>query len=283
MPTVTRQALKTEPISRPLGFIGRAMVVVESVLFPLIFLFFAAGVVSYCFHTLDEPVLGAETPVGVMAALLDMFRHPGQLPDGTTNAEIYMALGTMVVRPLLTLFFVLMCAAFIALRSGLRYAPTTFREVLVPVVATFLMVLLPLSTKMGWLGRAIPYPQDWTFAVMATGTVLGIAGGGFTVYALLYLRRNFSIFVEVREIVIRGPYRYIRHPMYLGEIVMAAGVVLVTLSPFSIALLVGFMLLQHLRARMEQDRLSMASPEYAEHTRRSGMFFPKIGNLPGES
>ncbi len=210
MPTVIPQATKTEPISqevRPLGLIGRIMVVVESVLFPLIFLFFAAVTVSYFFRPLDEPMLGVETPVGVTAALLGLIRHPGQLPGGVTNVEIYVAFATAVVRPLLMLFFVLMCAAFIALRSGLRYAPTTFREVLIPIVATFFMVLLPLSTRVGWLGRAIPYPQDWTFAVIATGTVLGIAGGCMTVYALLYLRRNFSVFVEVREIVIRGPYR----------------------------------------------------------------------------
>ena len=87
---------------------------------------------------------------------------------------------------------------------------------------------------------------------------------------------------EVREIVLTGPYRYIRHPMYLGEVVMVAGLVMTILSPFSIALLGALILFQYLRACMEQSRLSMASPEYAEHMKKSGMFFPKRSmGLPG--
>ena len=64
--------------------------------------------------------------------------------------------------------------------------------------------------------------------------------------------------------------------MYLGEIVMITGLVMTIPSPFSIALLVVFILFQYLRARMEQNRLSMASPEYVEHMQNSGMFFPSV-------
>jgi protein-S-isoprenylcysteine O-methyltransferase Ste14 len=275
MSTPIRQALKMGWISQgigSLGFVGRAVVVIESVLFPLVFLFFAAGVVVHFFKPLEEPILGAETPFGLMTAFFDLVRHPGELPG---ELQVYVALGTVVVRPLLLLFFNLMCATFIALRSGLRYKPTTLGEILIPFTGTFIMLLLPLSTQIGRLGEPIPYPPGWTLPMIAVGTTLGVAGGGFAVYALLYLKRNFSIFVEVREIVLSGPYRYVRHPMYLGEVAMVTGLVMTMLNPFSIALLLVLTLFQYLRAGMEQNRLATASPEYAEHMRQSGMFFPK--------
>jgi protein-S-isoprenylcysteine O-methyltransferase Ste14 len=91
----------------------------------------------------------------------------------------------------------------------------------------------------------------------------------------MYLKRNFSIFVEVREVVLEGPYRHVRHPMYVGEITMMLGVVLAGLSPYGVALLGCFIALQVSRARMEQQRLAEASPEYRAHLRRSGMFVPR--------
>jgi protein-S-isoprenylcysteine O-methyltransferase Ste14 len=136
-------------------------------------------------------------------------------------------------------------------------------------------MLLPLSSHAGWFGRPFALPDAWLIPLMAMGTALGVFGGALTVWALTHLRRNFSIFVEVRNVVLTGPYRYVRHPMYLGEITMTAGLVLSMMSPFSIALLATFAILQYVRGRMEQMRLCEASPQYAEHMASSGMFLPK--------
>lgn len=274
-----RQAIKSGSVIIPPGFIGRAMVMIESAFFPLVFLFFAAGVVSYFFRPFDEPMMGKDTPIAVAAAFFDLLRRPTELAGELSRMEVYTALGTTVVRPLLLLFFNLTCATFIAVRTGIRYRPSTLGEIMLPIMGTFMMMLLPLSTHIGWMGRPFSYPQEWMPSIIAIGTTLGIAGGCFAFYGLMYLKRNFSIFVEVREIVVEGPYRYVRHPMYAGELVMVLGLVMTMLSPFSVALLVALVLFQYLRARMEQNRLAMASPEYAKHMKRSGMFFPKLGFL----
>jgi protein-S-isoprenylcysteine O-methyltransferase Ste14 len=63
--------------------------------------------------------------------------------------------------------------------------------------------------------------------------------------------------------------------MYLGEITMMAGVVVASLSPYGVALLACFIVLQVWRARMEQQRLAQVSPAYADHLETTGMFLPR--------
>ncbi len=249
--------------------------VFESVFFSMLFVLFAAVAVKRFFHPLDGPVLGQDTPYGVGSLLPTLLRNPGSLAARHLRPGSILAVRHNGDSSLLLIFFNVMCATFIAVRTGIRHKATAVREIVIPLLGTFIMTLLPLSTHVGWLGEPFAFPAVWTVPLLATGTVLGLAGGAFTVYALMYLKRNFSIFVEVRAIVLEGPYRYVRHPMYLGEITMMVGLVLSRLSPFSIGLLGCLVLFQYLRARMEQDRLSEASPENATHMRSSGMFFPR--------
>jgi len=67
-------------------------------------------------------------------------------------------------------------------------------------------------------------PNEWPLGaqvVFATGTA-------FAIVALLALGRSFAILPGVRSIVRKGPYRWVRHPAYLGELVMVVGCALAT-------------------------------------------------------
>ncbi len=78
-------------------------------------------------------------------------------------------------------------------------------------------VLLALAS---FLGGAVPFalapaPHTWpTYAQVpfAVGIVLAI-------FSLIYLGRSFAILPALREIVVRGPYRIVRHPAYAGELI----------------------------------------------------------------
>lgn len=100
--------------------------------------------------------------------------------------------------------------------------------------------------------------------------VLGIA---FRALAIWTLRDCFSFGLCVpREIVTRGIYRYLRHPAYLGSIMILSGVALLHAGAAVIWLAVAFFLS---RAVQEEQLLSMDA-RYRSYQQRTGMFFPKL-------
>jgi len=56
------------------------------------------------------------------------------------------------------------------------------------------------------------------------GQVLAGAGLGLILWALLSLGKSFGIAPADRGLVSRGPYRYLRHPMYAGALLNGLGV-----------------------------------------------------------
>ncbi len=98
----------------------------------------------------------------------------------------------------------------------------------------------------------------------------------FTVVALGSLGRNFSLIPQSRKLVTRGPYRLVRHPVYVGEILGALGL---TVWAASIAKTLVFLLLVGLevyRALQEETLLREVFPEYEEYAARTKRFIPGI-------
>jgi protein-S-isoprenylcysteine O-methyltransferase Ste14 len=108
------------------------------------------------------------------------------------------------------------------------------------------------------------------------GVVLSVIGYSIALWAIFYLRRSFAIFVSVRDIVSKGPYAYVRHPIYLGYLFDLCGF---ALAGFSVAILLlgcGFVLLLVERARMEEEKLCEASAPYRQYASRTGFLFPRF-------
>jgi len=82
-----------------------------------------------------------------------------------------------------------------------------------------------------------------------------------------------------RKVVTSGAYRYIRHPQYLCLSISAFG--LFTMWPRMIIFLlfVGMLFAYYFLARVEERRMMILEPRYAEYVRGTGMFLP--GNPGG--
>ena len=107
-----------------------------------------------------------------------------------------------------------------------------------------------------------------------TTTVLVLAGTVWELWSLRSLGRSLSIIAQARELVDRGPYRWIRHPLYAGEIVSVLGIAISAGSPGAFAVWVTFCGLQAYRALREEEILLQALPGYRAYRARTGALFP---------
>jgi protein-S-isoprenylcysteine O-methyltransferase Ste14 len=119
-------------------------------------------------------------------------------------------------------------------------------------------------------------PQHWLWGMLLISCFFVIGGEIVGLIAVFYLRRSFAVFVQVRDVVLRGPYRYVRHPIYMGHAMLAIGVLL---SNFCIAYaLISVMHIGLLayRARLEEMMLAANDSAYRKSMEQTGFMFPKL-------
>lgn len=95
---------------------------------------------------------------------------------------------------------------------------------------------LPSLIVAGWAFRAAPSPHDWHMAPQ----LLFVAGTLFTIAAFSFLGRSFAILPALRGVVASGPYRFLRHPAYVGELCLVLACCLAAgrfagIAPFLVA------------------------------------------------
>jgi len=107
-------------------------------------------------------------------------------------------------------------------------------------------------------------------------TLLLLAGNAIAVHVLSHLGRSFSIMPEARELTTSGLYRYVRHPLYLAEIIAGTGAILQFLSVWT-ALILGIVIAFQLRRmRNEEVVLMEIFPEYAAYKEKTARIIPGI-------
>ena len=111
-----------------------------------------------------------------------------------------------------------------------------------------------------WLGNPGGVCCPWQPLIRQdaiTLIIFGILGYGLILWSLLALRSRFGIAPADRGLVMHGPYRFVRHPMYLGELVLRAALVATSSQPLvASGLLVALAAIQILRARREERIIS---------------------------
>lgn len=102
-----------------------------------------------------------------------------------------------------------------------------------------------------------------------------IIGHIITLSGILWLGKSFSIMSEARDPVFTGPYKYIRHPLYLGESIAVIGVFLERFCHINIFMTILFLVMQRYRAYIEEKKLIAVYPEYKKYKEQTGAYWPE--------
>jgi protein-S-isoprenylcysteine O-methyltransferase Ste14 len=103
-----------------------------------------------------------------------------------------------------------------------------------------------------------------------------LAGVTWSVWSLHFLGRNLSVIAQARNVVDRGPYRWVRHPLYAGEIVSSLGLAIAAGSAVAGVLWLTLCALQVYRALREEQVLLRALPGYRVYRARTAALLPGI-------
>jgi protein-S-isoprenylcysteine O-methyltransferase Ste14 len=159
-----------------------------------------------------------------------------------------------------TLMFIAIIISY-AIRTEPQERSRGLKEIVIPIIGALTPFALLLTPPHSWTYHNI-YGLYAVFYWMTAATAL-------TVWGMWTLRRSFSITVEVRTLVTNGPYRWLKHPIYIGEILTAGGVMAWRFSLRNLAIFIIFVIFQILRARWEEDKLKKYYPNYRQNKKPS--------------
>jgi protein-S-isoprenylcysteine O-methyltransferase Ste14 len=130
-----------------------------------------------------------------------------------------------------------------------------------------------LGTYLAFALAFLPRP-DLPPVVLAISSLLLIVGMLTSFAVLRWLGRAFSIMPEARQLVKHGPYRLIRHPLYLCEEIAIVGLFIQVISPLAVAILAVQIAFQFRRMFNEERILSETFPDYDDYARRTPRLIP---------
>src|ERR1700683_788461 len=100
-----------------------------------------------------------------------------------------------------------------------------------------------------------------------TGIALEIFGVGLSQVARIYMGRSFGILPGNRGIVSKGPFRFVRHPIYAGWFLLTAGYLFSYPSRANLFIMIVTLPFMIWRISLEEELL-VADPEYCEYEKR---------------
>jgi protein-S-isoprenylcysteine O-methyltransferase Ste14 len=106
------------------------------------------------------------------------------------------------------------------------------------------------------------------------GELIAVAACVWLLVAVLALGRCFGVLPEVRGLVTKGPYRFVRHPVYLGELAACAGLAIAAPSVWNLGVTAVFVGAQAIRMHLEELALVDEFPQYAAYAAETPRIVP---------
>ena len=119
--------------------------------------------------------------------------------------------------------------------------------------------------------------HDW---IGWTGVVITVFGFGVTFWGRAVLGRNWSANVTIKEdheLVRTGPYKFVRHPIYTGLVLAAAGTAL-ALNEYRGVLAVAALWISFTIKRLKEEQFMQQQfgAQYVDYARTTGAILPRV-------
>ena len=151
-----------------------------------------------------------------------------------------------------------------------------------PLVYPVLVVVAPGWGYDGWLN----WSSGIDLILQAVGIGIWAVGMSVVVWAAWTLGRYMTVngLAVDHELIMRGPYRYVRHPVYGSFTAIAVGTALIFRSYLLVAVAVTWVTATRWWAAAEEELLT--SPEgfgdaYRRYADRTGRFLPRLRRIQG--
>jgi protein-S-isoprenylcysteine O-methyltransferase Ste14 len=184
---------------------------------------------------------------------------------------VAIKLGTSLTDPwpsLLSRFCIVSFYTTLALLIMTRPPAKARADGVLPRIAAFVGTYLPWTiTFFGKTDQALPN-------LASTACVL--VGLIMMLVTIRHLGRSFSLVPQARSVVKTGPYRWIKHPLYLAEEIAVLGVVLQFLTPVTVIIFVLHIGIQVTRILYEEDLLRRNCPEYSVYEASRWRLIPYV-------
>lgn len=139
-----------------------------------------------------------------------------------------------------------------------------------------------LARTLAYVGTFTPFILIFTRSPETTITLslysmsVMTCGMLFAIYSLKTLGRSFGIMPQARALIKSGPYQLMRHPLYVGEIVVFGGAILTGFTIAKLGILLLFASIQSYRAVQEEKVLEETIPEYSVYRVATKRFIPGV-------
>jgi protein-S-isoprenylcysteine O-methyltransferase Ste14 len=119
----------------------------------------------------------------------------------------------------------------------------------------------------------------YSFAFTAAGAALTVSGTVLRAWGIWTLGKYFSVHIEIKdnhELIENGPYRFIRHPAYAGNLLQAVGIPLILHAFYSLSISAVLVFLFLYRLKLEEETLIREVKGYGDYTKRTYRLIPKV-------
>jgi protein-S-isoprenylcysteine O-methyltransferase Ste14 len=196
------------------------------------------------------------------AIFLQGFTH--MVTVARSDGGVFAAWAVVVSRACTLIFYVTLGWLMLV-----RPQPLARRNGIVPMAVAF------FGTYSVWLLPFLP-PAAPSPSLEIVSAAVSLTGSILIVVTVLHLGRSFSIAPQARRLVIRGPYRIVRHPLYAAEEIAVIGVLFQYAWYGALSFLIVHMALQICRMDYEESLLRAVFPDYEAYAKRTARLIPGI-------